>query len=111
MPRTISSLLLIVLTCVVNAAQPKPKDAKDRYECRDDHDPNGIGKFDMGREIAHVMGFQAAGWLERPERENQIPAKYEVSSYSFIDRIGPRRVEAISRLARSQGKHNEKCQQ
>ena len=30
----------------------------------------------MGREIAHVMGYQAAGWLERPEREKEEePAK------------------------------------
>ncbi len=32
-------------------------------------DPNGIGKWYMGREIAHVMGYQGMGWLERPERE------------------------------------------
>lgn len=37
----------------------------------EDHDPNGIGKFYMGREIAHVMGYQAARWLERPEREKE----------------------------------------
>jgi precorrin-6B methylase 2 len=41
------------------------------YENRSEHDPNGIGKFYMGREIAHVMGHQAAGWLERPERETE----------------------------------------
>ena len=30
----------------------------------------------MGREIAQVMGYQAAGWLERPEREKEEePAK------------------------------------
>jgi protein-L-isoaspartate O-methyltransferase len=29
---------------------------------------DGIGKSYMGREIAGVMGWQAAGWLERPER-------------------------------------------
>ena len=33
--------------------------------------PDGIGKFYMGREIAHVMGHQAAAWLERPEREEE----------------------------------------
>jgi precorrin-6B methylase 2 len=44
---------------------------KQRYEYRDKHDPDGIGKFYMGREIAHVMGFQAAGWLDRPEREKE----------------------------------------
>lgn len=42
-----------------------------RYEFRADHDPNGIGKFYMGREIAHVMGHEAADWLERPERERE----------------------------------------
>src|SRR5207247_1331272 len=36
-----------------------------------EHDPNGIGKFYMGREIAHVMGHQAAEWLERPERNEE----------------------------------------
>lgn len=39
------------------------------YETREIHDRNGIGKFYMGREIAWVMGHQAADWLERPERE------------------------------------------
>jgi len=30
---------------------------------------DGIGKWYMGREIAHVMGFQAINWLERSDRE------------------------------------------
>lgn len=38
------------------------------YEVRANHDPDGIGKFYMGREIAHVMGHLGAGWLERAER-------------------------------------------
>jgi ubiquinone/menaquinone biosynthesis C-methylase UbiE len=42
-----------------------------RYETRREHDPDGIGKFYMGREIAQVMGHQGAGWLERPEREKE----------------------------------------
>jgi ubiquinone/menaquinone biosynthesis C-methylase UbiE len=42
-----------------------------RYETRADHDPNGTGKFYQGREIAQVMGHEAAGWLERPEREKE----------------------------------------
>lgn len=32
---------------------------------------DGIGKWYMGREIAHVMGFQGIRWLERPEREKE----------------------------------------
>lgn len=32
---------------------------------------DGIGKWYMGREIAHVMGHQAAGWLQRENREEE----------------------------------------
>lgn len=31
----------------------------------------GIGKVYMGREIAHVMGYQGASWLERENREKE----------------------------------------
>jgi len=48
-----------------------PALSTNRYETRAVHDPNGIGKFYMGREIAHVMGHQVADWLERPEREEE----------------------------------------
>lgn len=66
----IVSLLPLLVPCSVWAADPP------RYEFRKDHDPNGIGKFYMGREIAFVMGYQAAGWLERPERvKEEEPAK------------------------------------
>ncbi|WP_051605578.1 class I SAM-dependent methyltransferase [Sediminibacter sp. Hel_I_10] len=34
-------------------------------------DANGIGKWYMGREIAHVMGFQGINWLERTDREEE----------------------------------------
>ena len=33
------------------------------------HNPDGIGKYYMRREIAGVMGHQAMMWLERPSRE------------------------------------------
>lgn len=46
-------------------------EGRPRYTFRRFHDPNGIGKFYMGREIAHVMGYQGANWLERPEREEE----------------------------------------
>jgi SAM-dependent methyltransferase len=69
-------LVLIAASLGLSAPADDPKPAKDRYETRKDHDPDGIGKFYMGREIAHVMGHQAAGWLERPEREKEEnPAK------------------------------------
>jgi ubiquinone/menaquinone biosynthesis C-methylase UbiE len=66
-------LLLLAGLVPAAAADDKPK---PRYEHRKDHDPDGIGKFYMGREIAWVMGHQAAGWLDRPEREKEEnPAK------------------------------------
>jgi ubiquinone/menaquinone biosynthesis C-methylase UbiE len=51
-------------------ADDPPKPA-ERYEVRKVHDEYGTGKFYMGREIALVMGHQAAGWLDRPEREKE----------------------------------------
>ena len=51
-------------------AKPEDKNAR-RYQMRRDHDPNGTGKFYMGREIAQVMSFHGAPWLERPEREEE----------------------------------------
>lgn len=52
-------------------AQTSNSTGASRYETRADHDRDGIGKFYMGREIAQVMGHQAADWLERPERETE----------------------------------------
>jgi protein-L-isoaspartate O-methyltransferase len=76
MTRHLLALLLVAGLVVPAPADPEPKPQPPRYETRADHDPNGIGKFYMGREIAQVMGHQAAGWLERPEREKEEdPAK------------------------------------
>jgi len=33
--------------------------------------PDGLGKWYLGREIAHYMTHQGAPWLERPEREEE----------------------------------------
>jgi ubiquinone/menaquinone biosynthesis C-methylase UbiE len=49
----------------------RKSDAQPRYETRQEHDPNGLGKFYLGREIALVMGHQAIDWLERTEREKE----------------------------------------
>jgi ubiquinone/menaquinone biosynthesis C-methylase UbiE len=48
------------------AGPPVPK-----YEYRRIHDPDGIGKFYMDREIAMVMGHQGIDWLERPKRQQE----------------------------------------
>jgi precorrin-6B methylase 2 len=43
-------------------------DVASPYTQRRNHNPDGIGKFYLGREIAQVMGHQGAAWLERPSR-------------------------------------------
>lgn len=62
-------LLYIALAAVSHAAETPA--GTNRYEFRKEHSRDGIGKFYMGREIAHVMGHQAADWLERPERNEE----------------------------------------
>lgn len=64
--------LLAWVPCVLaEPPKPKPGEPAQRYEVRKEHDPSGTGKFYMGREIARVMGHQGAGWLERPQREQE----------------------------------------
>jgi hypothetical protein len=48
--RSLLAALLLFSGGIACAAQPAP------YETRTQHDPDGIGKFYLGREIAHVMG-------------------------------------------------------
>src|SRR6266702_2769459 len=57
--------------CLGQSSKPATNAEASRYEFRREHDPDGIGKFYLGREIAEVMGHLAAGWLERPEREKE----------------------------------------
>jgi ubiquinone/menaquinone biosynthesis C-methylase UbiE len=64
-------LSLLFATAIPSSAQPPQSPPADRYEFREVHDPNGIGKFYFGREIAHVMGFAGVRWLERNEREEE----------------------------------------
>lgn len=68
-------LLALSLSVSILAAGPAPTSGvasgTAHYGFRSDHDPEGIGKFYLGREIAQVMGHEAANWLERPEREAQ----------------------------------------
>lgn len=61
-------LLLAACGAPVQPAGPAPgAGASDGYVIQPGS-PDGIGKFYMGREIAHVMGHLGAGWLERDSR-------------------------------------------
>lgn len=50
------------------AAQPAPPTADRPPYATRPASRDGIGKFFLDREIAHVMGHLGAPWLERPER-------------------------------------------
>jgi SAM-dependent methyltransferase len=52
-------------------AQTEPSKKKSLYEIREKVDANGTGRFYKGREIAPVMSYHGASWLERPEREKE----------------------------------------
>lgn len=60
----------ILVACVFYVSSLNAQENKtfDRYTFKQG-DYNGIGKWYLGREIAHVMGYQGITWLERPERE------------------------------------------
>ncbi len=64
-------LLVLGLLCGLSGSYTgfgQPPASDDVYTFKKG-DPNGIGKWYMGREIARVMGYQGMGWLERPSRE------------------------------------------
>lgn len=63
--RSLLAVALLFSGALASAASPAP------YETRAQHDPDGIGKFYLGREIAHVMGPGGVSWLERPQRERE----------------------------------------
>jgi predicted methyltransferase len=62
-----AAFALLLLCALLARAEPLAQ----HYELRTAHDPDGIGKFYLGREIAQVMGPGGIIWLERAERETQ----------------------------------------
>jgi precorrin-6B methylase 2 len=71
MNRLVGWCCVITLSCGVPTGAFAQTPHPTRYEQRKDHDPEGTGKFYMGREIAPVMGHLAIEWLDRPERERE----------------------------------------
>ncbi len=66
---TLFLILLCFTSCKGQTIETQDK-TTDTYTYKTG-DPNGIGKWYMDREIAHVMGFQGINWLERSEREEE----------------------------------------
>lgn len=61
----------LLATCLLG----KAAESGERYSIKKDVHPDATGKVYMEREIAHVMGHQGAGWLERSEREKEEKPK------------------------------------
>lgn len=59
----------VVLLGLLGAPTPRT-DAEAQYR-EGPATQDGIGKFYMGREIAQVMGWQGAAWLERADRQEE----------------------------------------
>lgn len=85
----------LLLTFPVTPSQVAPQKAAPsvEYEVRANHDPDGIGKFYMGREIAHVMGHTGAGWLERAERiaeerPDEVVKNFKLKATDVVADIG-----------------------
>jgi len=58
---------VVLLLGACNNAQEKPSEIYTTGPASQ----GGTGRFYMGRELAHFMSYEGAGWLERPERETE----------------------------------------
>ena len=61
----LSALVLLTPTAIAEDSVAMPLYREGRGSV------DGIGKFYQGREIAAVMGFEGAPWLERPSRASE----------------------------------------
>jgi ubiquinone/menaquinone biosynthesis C-methylase UbiE len=74
---------LLAIGCTQLPAETRPSASMERrmqstvaidtsgYETASPRDPNGIGTYYLGRQIAHVMGHEGASWLERSGRQQE----------------------------------------
>jgi len=93
------SFFLLVLSLLLSGfTTAQEVDSQAMYTYRDG-DPNGIGKWFMGREIAHVMGFQGMGWLERSEREE------EENTTTLIGNMNIQPTDVIADIGAGSGYH------
>jgi SAM-dependent methyltransferase len=79
--RTVACAAVLALALVAPSAGAQSsaaRDCADRYSTRANAAPGGTGRVHLGREIAPVMSHLGAGWLERPEREQEERASIAI---------------------------------
>ena len=86
-----------VLALLLARPQAQISQPQALYENRAVHDPNGTGRFYMGREIAQVMGAGGIVWLDRPERAG------EEHPEAVIDALGLHGGEVVADLGAGSG--------
>ncbi|WP_281540241.1 class I SAM-dependent methyltransferase [Maribacter aestuarii] len=91
-------VILLLSLLFVCSCEGQKKNESDAYVYKSG-DFNGIGKWYMGREIAHVMGFQGMDWLERPEREA------EENTSILLKNMGINPTDVIADIGAGSGYH------
>ncbi|MEQ1684986.1 MAG: hypothetical protein ABL916_15170 [Burkholderiaceae bacterium] len=89
----LAAVVAVLLLCLATLAPADSGKVPERYT-RVPAGPDGIGKQYMGRDIAGVMGWQGAAWLEREEREREERADLLVTALQLkpgmvVADIGP----------------------
>jgi ubiquinone/menaquinone biosynthesis C-methylase UbiE len=77
----VAAILLLCVPCIAARAADLP--TRPEYEKRAQHDPDGIGVFYMGREIAQFMSHLAADWLDRTTREEEEKTSRMIALLNF----------------------------
>ncbi|NET44929.1 class I SAM-dependent methyltransferase [Okeania sp. SIO2B3] len=91
----ISILSLLLNACSIKANVVASSDGV--YQYKTIHNPEGIGKFYLGREIAKVMGHEGAVWLERPSRS------YRENPQNAIDRLDLKSTDVVADIGAGTG--------
>jgi SAM-dependent methyltransferase len=95
-----SFTLFFLLGCVLlplgNQAQSATAESPYTYK---DGGIFGTGKWYMGREIAHVMGYQGMAWLERSDREA------EENTSRLLRNMGIEAIDTIADIGAGSGYH------
>ena len=98
MKTTVRLLTLLIFALPMYQCHGQTKVQNESYTYKKG-DANGTGKWYMGREIAHVMGFQGMNWLERPEREK------EENTTTLLDNMNIQTGDIIADIGAGSGYH------